>query len=479
MVSFAIFRRNLIFGVVVFAALGLAAAGQQLRKAYISFPDAKPLLALSSVPEDLKAQTSASLAARWPAWVARRDSETRARLERGEEDSLANLLMFGTSFTRQPRITPEYMQDLERAAHAAGSDPSSGLATLIHTLKLRVDDLMRALAAPGNDERLLTMRHVVAKKGYPVSSAGRENLRQYLMANLARVRQEYARYAQQMKAARESADRRQGFAVRSQLFAERGISLDTSLLPNYAIEQALQQLREGGLLRPGSVRRVGVIGPGLDYVDKDEGFDFYPPQTIQPFAVIDSLRRLGLASAAVRVVTLDISSRVNAHIARARREAQRGQAYTVQLPRDVGRKWNAAAAGYWEHFGDRIGAPAEPLRAPASAGELTVRAVRIRPEVVLQVVPADLDVIYQHLDLAPGQRFDLIVATNMFVYYDSFQQGLALLNVQHMLRPGGLLLSNDALPELPFAQMRPAGETVVTYSERAGDGDRVVWYRKM
>ena len=36
----------------------------------------------------------------WPAWVAKRDAEIRARLARGDEDSLVYLWLYGTSFTR-------------------------------------------------------------------------------------------------------------------------------------------------------------------------------------------------------------------------------------------------------------------------------------------------------------------------------------------------------------------------------------------
>ena len=65
-----------------------------------------------------------------------------------------------------------------------------------------------------------------------------------------------------------------------------------------------------------------MIGPGLDVVDKEEGHDFYPPQTIQPFALIDSLVRLGLADAdTLRVTTFDVSARVNDHIAEMGRRA--------------------------------------------------------------------------------------------------------------------------------------------------------------
>ena len=72
------------------------------------------------------------------------------------------------------------------------------------------------------------------------------------------------------------------FVQRSRLFRTRGLSLDTSLIPNYSVEQALAAMKARGLLRPGSVRRVAIVGPGLDFADKDVGFDIYPQQTLQP-----------------------------------------------------------------------------------------------------------------------------------------------------------------------------------------------------
>jgi len=40
-------------------------------------------------------------------------------------------------------------------------------------------------------------------------------------------------------------------------------------------------MRDRGAFAAGSVRRVGIIGPGLDFTDKQEGYDFYPAQTVQ------------------------------------------------------------------------------------------------------------------------------------------------------------------------------------------------------
>src|SRR6185312_11378141 len=107
---------------------------------------------------------------------------------------------------------------------------------------------------------------------------------------------------------------------RSRLFRTRGLSLDTSLATNYSVEQALAAMKSRRLLEAGAVRRVAIVGPGLDFADKDVGFDFYPQQTLQPFTVLDSLKRLGLAPASgdPEVVLLDISPRVIDHVTRAR-----------------------------------------------------------------------------------------------------------------------------------------------------------------
>src|SRR5262249_29557248 len=55
--------------------------------------------------------------------------------------------------------------------------------------------------------------------------------------------------------------------------------------------------------------------------------------------------------------------------------------------------------------------------------------------------------------------FDLIVATNIFVYYDALEQ--ALENASAMLKTGGLLLTNDRLSEVNGSSIRLAGVTIV------------------
>ena len=81
----------------------------------------------------------------------------------------------------------------------------------------------------------------------------------------------------------------------------------------------------------------------------------------------------------------------------------------------------------------------------------------------------------------PNERFDLIVATNVLIYYDVFEQSLALANIATMLRPGGLLLSNNPVFALPGIPMDIAGSAEVAEFTVPGIGiirDRVTWYRR-
>jgi hypothetical protein len=420
-----------------------------------------------TLPEAFRDKTLREKEALWPGWVAGRDAEVRARLAQGSEDSLVNFMLFGTSFTKQPRAT---LKDL--------GAPTPTQTTHVRT---RIRDLARALAAPGANERLVFARELVKANGLDPAAAGdRSRVEEYIAASLARVVKENADHAKTLEAARLLRDSTAEFAQRSRLFSNRGLSSDTSLLPNWAIEESLQALKERGLVETGKVTRVAVIGPGLDFTDKQDGYDFYPQQTIQPFAVMDSLLRLGLARVQdLRVVTFDLSPQVNDHLSRVVRAAVAGRGYVVQLPRDPSSPWKPGAVAYWEHFGDRIGSSTRAIAPPAGAGAVQTRAVRIRPDVVSRVEARDLNVVLQKQTLGHEDRFDLVIATNVLVYYDVFEQSLALLNIASMTRPGGFLLSNNAVLELPRSPMRSAGYRTTIYSDRENDGDHIVWYRRL
>jgi hypothetical protein len=468
--------RKLFAGLILVSSTAFMARGQERGVAYAPYQDVLPLLkaAGDDLPDGVKA-SGEDASRRWSDWVVKDDQEIRKRLLQGVEDSLVNLLLFGNSFTRQPQIRPETL------VPPAGKEQSPSTVAAQAVLRARLDDFVASLAAPGANERLLFARSFLEGKGYRLdSSEDQAAVKRHLLESLGRVYREMTGYQRELEEAQKNTDRTAELTQRSTLFRERGLSLDTSLQPNFALEQSLGAIRNRGLLEPGSVRRVAVIGPGLDFADKNAGRDFYPLQTIQPFAVMDTLLKLGLArKEALQVYTFDVSPMVNDHLARARQRASRGLGYVLQLPLASDVNWEPDLRRYWQQFGAAIGDPAGAAPVPADATQrVEVRALRVRPSRVLKIQPVDLNIVVQRLDPAPDGGFDVMIATNMFVYYDVFYQSLALLNIEHMLRPGGLLLSNNLLLELPFSNMRSAGQLTVAYSDRPADGDHIFWYQR-
>lgn len=460
-------------GFCIFAALSAIGAGSSVSSAFAADRELTPYAAARPILEAQRGRLPAALRnadeAKWRAWEEREDKTIRARLQQGDLDSLVNLLLYGTSFTHQARIQIEHLTEASKAG----------------VLRARVDDLVRGLRQPGDNERLRFLQGVLRRQGIDAASAGNgAQTGQYIYKELLRVLQEDKSLGERAAKVGNAARPDDPVALldRSSFFRDRGLSIDTGIFPDFTIEQTLRDLKQRGLLREGQVTRVAVIGPGLDFIDKnaESAYDYYPPQTVQPFALYDSLIRLGLAkSGSLSVSVLDISSPVLEHLRRARDEAAKKQGYVIQLPRDVARPWPAAVLSYWNSWGDRVGTAVAPIRPPDLFSGLQTRAVRIRPEVVLAFEPADLDIVVQRLDLAASEHFDLIVGTNIFVYYDPFEQALALENAGAMLKPGGLLLTNDRLPETPGGSMRLAGVTVVPF-EAAGISTRepMGWYRK-
>ena len=241
---------------------------------------------------------------------------------------------------------------------------------------------------------------------------------------------------------------------------------------------------EQGWLKPGMVHSIAIVGPGLDFANKEAGNDFYAPQTIQPFAVLDSLFRLGVADpATVKLYTLDISPDVNVHVERARDNAAQGRWYVVQLPwnteRPMSDQYRANFIEYWQKLGNEIGEPIAPIPVPGAATATTrTRAVKIRPELLRRITALDVNIVYQRLLIPREQAFDLVIGTNIFVYYGAFEQSLARSNVAAMLKPGGFLLSNDKLPDTVPSGLNDVLDTQVVSSLHPLVQDTVFCYQR-
>jgi SAM-dependent methyltransferase len=373
---------------------------------------------------------------------------------------MINLLLFGSSFTTQPRVITMHDSDDE-------------------VVQARLTDFLQALRAPGKNERLIFLRNILRGRGIdPDSSAGYEKTKTFVLENLQRVVQEQTTFQVQFDEATRENDQEAGLSKRSHLFRNRGISLDTTILSSFGIDGALRDMKNRGVLPERSITRVAVIGPGLDFTDKGFGYDFYPLQTLQPFAVYDSLIRLGLAERGkIDITAFDISQEVLAHLRRARERAKTGENYVVQLPRESW-PWAADAVQYWRSFGSEIGKQVAPIQPPPTLKDLETRAVEIRPEIVLSCKPVDLNIVFEQFDRPAARQFDLIIGTNVFLYYDTLDQALALQNISTLLKSAGFFLTTDWLPHLPQIPMRSIGSTPVRYGESGGWGDNIFWWQR-
>jgi hypothetical protein len=246
---------------------------------------------------------------------------------------------------------------------------------------------------------------------------------------------------------------RPGDAV-AELYRARGLSTDTAIEAGFVVSEGLGV---AAALDPARrIRRVLIVGPGLDIAPRTSFNQGAPPQSYQPWAVMDALVALKLSAAdTLTIVAADINPRVVRHL-----RGDRDNAPTLRLITEIrdgdGVALRPAFREYFARLGDAIG----------TAGIVEIRDGRLAKAV--QVSPANaraldsepLDIVTERLQTPP---FDLIVATNILPYFDDTQLALALSNVAAMLAPGGFFLHNERRPlvgdlaeplGIPFEQSR-------------------------
>ncbi len=436
-----------------------ASTANEVTVRYLRFEEVSETLRLNAGSGLPGAEIQESAA--WNDWIRTRDAEVRSRIDRGVEDSVSNFIMYGTSFTDLPRV-----ESIERAASDSGELTSAATA--------RIHALATALPTSVRNERIRFVRDLLARNGI-----AKDSVEAFFADNLRRFIAEQAAYQKKLKDAENASDPAAVFLARGTLFEARGLSVDTSLLPNFAIEETLRSMVGRGVLAPGSMRRIAVIGPGLDFTDKRDGYDFYPLQTLQPFAVLEAVARLGLGKAQeAQVVCLDLNAAVVAHITKLADQGRMGKSYTIQLPRDLQAQWSPAAISYWKSFGELLGSSIKPLPVPPTLGGVVARAVAIRPQYAARTQIYNSNIVAQTLELPQEHGFDLVVATNVLVYYDRLHQALAMANIARMMNRGGILLANNVLPAQHTSDLEYLGRRTVAYTPSGEYGDDVVVYRR-
>ena len=390
-------------------------------KVSISYDEARPILDThrASLPAELNAKTPIELESFWPAWVSRHNTEIRSRLERGDEDSIVNLWLYGTTFTTLPRATD---RDLAMFRDRARSED---------LLLRRLDDLVAGLAAPGGNERLRFARQVVERHGIdPTTPAGGNQARAYLVEARERTiaeNQGYRRTALSWPASSPISAPRLRRSRRC--FTTAGFRpIRRSPLISPWTRRSARSRRRGN-----SARGAFGAARSLDQGSTLHGQGRRPATSIpnrrsSRSPVIDSLIRLNLVEAG-RAANDDVRSQpeeVNQHLEAARQRARDGDLCVLQLPLsrdDPSHQWNPDLVRYWRRWGDGIGDEVPAIAAPAGTA-VQVRAVRVAPSIVMSIIPRDRNIVHERMaPLAADERFDLIVATNILVYYDAFDSG--------------------------------------------------------
>ena len=389
--------------------------------------------ALAAGPEKLPEFTDAT---DWDNWIRERDTVIRGRIDHGIEDSLSELILFGTSFPAPPKL-------------AAAADAVNAAGDLTANARARLDAFIQAIDQIDSERFRIVLEFLRRQR----------ITQEELPAFLAGIVRRFALEEAGLK--------------KKQARADVGVSPETSLLINYAIEETLRALKSSRAL-PAHIQRIAVIGPGLDLAGDPDVNDFCPPQSIQPFAVLEAVLRLGAATPTeVQLTAVDFNPLVVSHLRTSVVKAQAGHSYVLQLPHPAG--WNAAAISYWQHFGDTIGAPAAPLAAPSG---IELRAVAMKPQITARMTVDDLNIVTQTLETIPGQEFDLVVATNLFGYYTRVEQTLALTSIARMLASGGILISNGISSSIKLSEFEDLGAHHVSYSNSDSGDDLVTFKRR-
>ena len=346
------------------------------------------------------------------------DRDDRGRVQEGDYDHLVFYVLQSAHFTTLPPIEPALSA---RQYVGRGPDAEAAAARRVPAaVEARIAAFLKACDSGDADPRLAYFRALV-------SAAGPGDLRRRLVET---------QYARAMTFLFEKEFTSRSPVDTAVLYQARGLSTDTAVEAGYAVYAGLGVMKALDSSR--RIRRVLIVGPGMDLAPRTGMLEVGPPESYQPWAVIDALVGLRLSRLDdLEVVAADINPRVVEHLRRAPQAPP-----LLHLVSGIGDGDGVTlAAGYREYFAALGAAVGDAQPAAAPAGHLA-RTVRVSRDAAAAVQAASLDIVTERFD----QRFDLIIATNILPYFDHVSRLLALSNVAAMLAPGGVFLHNDPRP---------------------------------
>jgi hypothetical protein len=391
-------------------------------------------------------------------YVERAHETNLRRVLEGDLDHLIFYLLQSTHFTSLPRIEPA----LSAKALVDGLNARDRVEFLRNgqleisrvpsAVRSRAMALLRALDSSSTDSRLVYFRALVNTTFSNRSQRAPSLFHEYLRV---------MRFVYEKEFVAQRSDRAADAVA--QLYRTRGLSTDTAVEAGYLVYLGLGIVRSIHSAEPGfRIRRVLIVGPGLDLAPRTALVEEGPPESYQPWAVIDALLALALSYADdLVVVGADINLRVVENLRRSHREPP-----TLTLVSAIRENDNVTLRPeYREYFADlgRAIGDVKTMGGPSAGTDWRLRkAVRVGRAAARPLAAEPLDIVTERLDERP---FDLIVATNILPYFDDVELMLAMSNVAGMLAPGGAFLHNESRASLgevtaalgmPFVQSRHA-----------------------
>lgn len=322
--------------------------------------------------------------------------ETEERVCEGERESRVYYVLQSTLFTTANPIEPAVA-----AGNWAAGQPIPPAA------QRRIDDFLRACEKPPTDQRFRYLCDL---------DCGASRWERDFAHAMSFLREKEHR-----SHGIEGDDRRNFVAG---LYRERGLSSDSGFDANFPVYLALRAL--AGKSAAERVTTILIVGPGLEFAPRTGLIDSAPPQSLQPFAVMDALLQLGLASPETLTVhSVDVNPRVVAYFHRERVSPLSLTIFKHDGPDEYRR--------YYESFCRSVGT--------ASGSTAASRTIQIRAATARSIRASRLNVITEREQPSPG--YDLVIATNVLLYMRDPEFLLAMANIHSMLPDGGYFLHNE------------------------------------
>ncbi len=349
--------------------------------------------------DDLPPQFATRFSRRtFPSLIDRIKHETAIRERDGEFDHLIAYALQSDQFTNEPKIEPA--ESAKRYVESGVTPPG---------VPRRLTHFLKAIDTPGDNVRLAYFSRLLTRDE----------------KNVAFLEHEYQRVMRFLY--------EKEFRGMENPYETRGHSTDTQIAANFAVWNALMVMKASAPRT--KLRKILIVGPGLDFAPRTDLIDAFRPQSFQPYAIADAVVALHVAQANdLEVDCVDINRRVIDYI-----NAFPAGNRVLHLYSEPGvSDYNAYFAG----LGKSIGKPVKDSEKRQLPAGFLERTIAIHAQVAKSIRAIPLNIVTERL----AQSYDLIVATNVLLYFNADELPLVLTDISKMLAGGGYFVHNDLRP---------------------------------